>query len=938
MTYKKIILMMIFIILFLSACEKPEDNEEQTPAIQTYQLESSNFENFYVIDYFLDFDLEGSYEVALTLKDIYEFDISELDVTFHIEVTEIYQHSEFTESYELNLQSIDQDEYIFHSVIDAYMINAYISEFSITVVSGTIKTSEELELESYTYPIVIEYDNDSYIDIKDPEENLENYEKMMSLFEDMDRFDANQMQIQMTQKTQLMQGYQSYSEQTSTKMSMQNDPFYFSFEDEGFKTYIEQYEDNDQYLFYETQEDYMYENQYIVHPILMDQHSVLSIIDQLGGTEETTMTDEFIYDPDNMLFEDIEYGYKIDALLKDFMPEDAFQELISIYESQGLNTDVLESSQVTMSLTYIDDVYELEITMAFSFLEPVEQTIRSTVIYEIDYNAFTPKHILDDDLWIAPATTMEDVIFETDPLVSNTIPFSPEPHVFKVYLEAGQYVMHVDSDYVLIDVLNQDGMDGNEFFGYQEPGTWDFKDTFFVKEDGFYYFVAHSNHSVDAYTFYAEKLQYEAEIYEPKTLVYGDNHIEILDRYDLDYFVFDAPRDMFLEVTSDQTTLQFFQSETNKKDYIQNYYVFEFSIGRNWIYVEEGLNYIYFNHPTPIEATLNVKDYGELPHQSNQIEEMSIVSDNFLDTPMLLGPQMGESYLRFDAEKAVYTFSCESSNDILSPRAEIYRTENDEFVDYIYFDQSDTYHLIMEEGSYYMVIRSGNYVEFNIKATSVLIENQIINETLSHIPTYDVPIDQIPYVEGMLIDFEHEPRHRFSIDVPSTIIVGIGDFGHKLYDDSGNLLTFNHVNYGFTRTLYFLDAGTYEISPFMKNPYDTFVDYQMHVAIVDTPVIQDNYYLREPILYENMESPMTFTTDHSYDYEVIKLTVETTSEYYISANKTIYIYNADLEQVEGVSSNVSRFITLEPGVYYLVSSRYPIGNLRISIYPSSYFD
>jgi hypothetical protein len=124
----------------------------------------------------------------------------------------------------------------------------------------------------------------------------------------------------------------------------------------------------------------------------------------------------------------------------------------------------------------------------------------------------------------------------------------------------------------------------------------------------------------------------------------------------------------------------------------------------------------------------------------------------------------------------------------------------------------------------------------------------------------------------------------------------------------------------------------------MKNPYDTFVDYQMHVAIVDTPVIQDNYYLREPFLYENMESPMTFTTDHSYDYEVIKLTVETTSEYYISANKTIYIYNADLEQVEGVSSNVSRFITLEPGVYYLVSSRYPIGNLRISIYPSSYFD
>ena len=938
MTYKKIFLLTFFVVLLLSACEKPEDNEEETPAIQTYQLESNNFENFYDVDYVLDFNLEGSYEVTFTIHELYEFDITELDVTFHIEVTEIYQYSEFTELYDLNLQSIDQDEYIFSSVIDGSMIHAYISEFNITVTSGTITTLEVIELESYTYPVVIEYDEDSMIDIKNPEKNLENYEKMMVLFEEMDRFDANQMQIQMTQKTVLILGYQSFSEQISTRMNMQNDPFYFSFENGEFKTYIEQCEDSDQYLYYETQEGYMYENQYIVHPILMDQHSVLSIIDQLDATEETTMTDDFIYDPDHMLFEEIENGYTIDALLKDFMPDDAFQELKVIYESQGLNTDVLDTSLVTMRLTYIDNVYELEVSMAFSFLEPVEQTIQSTVIYEIDYNAFTPKHILDDDLWIAPATTIEDVIFETDPQLSNTIPLTPNPHVFKVYLEAGQYVMHVDSDYVLIDVLNQDGMDGNEFFGYQDPSTWDFQDTFFVKADGYYYFVAHSDYSVNAYTFYAEKLDHEAEIYQPKTLDYGDNHIEILDRYDLDVFVFDAPRDMFLEVTSNQTTLQFFQSETSKKNYIQNYYVFEFNIGRNWIYVEEGLNYIYFNHPTPIEATINVKDYGELPHQSNQIEEMSILSDHFLDTPMLLGPQMDSSYLRFDADKAVYTFSYESSNDILSPRVEIYHTENDEFVDYVYFDQSDTYDLIMEEGSYYMVFSSGNYVEFNIRATSVLIENQIVNETLGHISTYDVPIDQMPYVEGMLINFDHQPRHRFNIDVPSTIIVGIGQFGHKLYDESGNLLTFNHINYSFSRTLYFLDAGTYELSAFMMNPYDTFVDYQLHVAIVDTPVIQDNYYLREPFLYEHMESPMTFTTDHSYDYEVIKLTVDATSEYYISANKTIYIYNADLEQVEGVSSNVSRFITLEPGVYYLVSSRYPIGNLRISIYPSSYFD
>lgn len=498
--------------------------------------------------------------------------------------------------------------------------------------------------------------------------------------------------------------------------------------------------------------------------------------------------------------------------------------------------------------------------------------------------------------------------------------------------------MHVDNDLVLIDVIDQDGLEGNTFIGYQEPGAWDFQDTFFIKEDGYYYFVAHSNYVIDEYTFYAEKLEHEAEIYEPKALIFGDNQIIINDRYDLDYFVFNAPRDMILEVSSEQTTLQFFQNKTNKRNYIQNYYLFEFGIGRNWIYVEEGLNYIYFNHPTPIEATIHVKDYGELLYKSSQINEMTPISDTFLEEPMLLGHQMGKSYLKFDAIKAVYTFTYESSNDILTPGIRIYRASDDELIDYIYFDQEDHYDVIMEEGSYYIEIAAGNYVEFNLKATSTPIENQIIDETLGHVQTFDIALDQIPYVEGMLINFYHEPRHRFTLSEPSTIVVDTIHFGHRLYDEQGNLLTFNHVNYGFTRTLYFLEAGTYEISAFLKHPYDTFVEYQLPIAIVDTPVIQDTYHITDPMLYEEMEFPMTFTTNHSYDYEVIKLTVDETIEYYVSANKTIYIYDVELKQIGGVSSNVSKFIVFEPGTYYLVSSQYPIGNLRISIYPRSYFE
>lgn len=938
---KKAFLLMVFILLFLSACEEDitdKEDDPTLPVVQTYQLETDNFENFYDVKYHLSYDVEGAYEVTINFDTYFDFEVVDLDVTIYLDVIEVYQDKDRMERYELKLESINNDDHVYKSELISTMTNAYISRFDLSVSSGTVTTTHQLTLESFTYPIRFNNEDNKLIDIQDPIENRKNYEQFMDLFESMDLIESNHMQVRTTQKTRVLQDNQTYAEEIYSHMHMQNDPFYFGFTQNGATTHIEQFEDSEQFIVYETSNEYMHENQYIVHPILVDQHAMISLIEQMGGMNESEISDDFYYDPDKMIFDEIDYGYRVNALLKDFMPEDAYQELVLIYESQGLNPNVLEASQVTMRLTQIDKVYELTISMAFNFLEPIKQTIRSTVIYKIDYSEFTPKHILDDNLLIAPATSMEDVIFETDPLVSNTIHFSPEPHVYKVYLEAGQYVMHIDNDYVLIDVLDQDGFEGNTFIGYQDPSTWDFQDTFFIKNDGYYYFVAHSNYSVDDYTFYAEKLDYEAEIYEPKTLVYGENQIIINERYDLDYFVFDAPKDMFLEVSSEQTTILFFQSKTYKKNYIQNYYLFEFGVGRNWIYVEEGLNYIYFNHPTPIEATIHVKDYGALAHKSSEIAEMTSISDAFLEVPMLLGHQMGKSFLKFDAIKAVYTFSYESSNHILTPGISIYRASDDELIDYVYFDQKDHYNVIMEEGAYYIVIAAGNYVEFNLKATAVPIENQVIDETLGHVSTFDIALDQIPYVEGMLINFYHEPRHRFILDEPSTIVVDTIHYGHKLYDEQGNLLTFNHVNYGFTRTLYFLDAGTYEISPFLKHPYDTFVDYQLPIAIVDTPVIQDTYHIIAPMLYEDMVSPMTFTTNHSYDYEVIKLTVDEATDYYISANKTMYIYDAELKQIGGVSSNVSKFVSFEPGTYYLVSSQYPIGNLRISIYPRSYFE
>ena len=124
---------------------------------------------------------------------------------------------------------------------------------------------------------------------------------------------------------------------------------------------------------------------------------------------------------------------------------------------------------------------------------------------------------------------------------------------------------------------------------------------------------------------------------------------------------------------------------------------------------------------------------------------------------MLLGHSMGDAYLRFDTQKAVYTFEYISSNDRLTASMRIFRASDDQFIRHVYLDKGKSYDLIMEAGAYYIIINSGNHLEFNVKVTETLIENQIMPTTLAHVATYDTPTEDIPFIEGMLINFEHAP-------------------------------------------------------------------------------------------------------------------------------------------------------------------------------------
>lgn len=927
-------LLYIFIILsfLLTACTETKEIDEELE-LNTYELQTNTFQNFYDINYTLTFDQSGTYEITLSYNAKDEFIAQGLQLNFYITVTEFYENAKLDEVYEISSNHSNTFTHTFEREANPLLKHAYISAFNLELQSGRVLSTKTYELSNYEYPVLIDGSYSTGIPIENLALNLENYAAYMELLSSIDRVDANQIMMSMTQLTQIQQGEQIYTESTTSDTYVQLEPFYLATHADGVSNYIHAFE-NDMYITFQTDSYNRLENKYIVNPVLLTADNVDEMLNSLGPIGGNEVSSDFMYNPESMRFDKVFNGYTIRAYLKDFVPVDTYNDLVYTYESLGLGSSVLEKSIVTLTLTYTDDIYTLQVAMQFDFEEPIIQTIRSIMTYRINYKSFTPKNIMDSDLIIMPASQMENVIFETDPFAGVVIPKTPAPDYFKVYLEAGQYVMVPQNEYVSIDILDSNGMIADQFFTYQVDSTGSFSNTFFIEANGYYYFVAHSYYPLDSYGFNIIKIDHPANITSPKTLVYGDNTVEVSGQYDLDYFVFEAPEDMYLEVTSTQNNLRYIQNVNNLKDYLENTNLFEFGIPRNWIYVTMGTNHIYFNNDSGFNDTIHVQPYGQLLHRTDDLETMSSITNAFLDKPLLLGPFMDPAHLKLEAEHAIYTFSYQSSNDILKPRIQLINALNGITEKYVYFDKGNTYDIILDAKTYYIQLDSGNNVEYNIKVDINRIEDDIIIESLGIIESYDVSMDQIPYVSGQIININHKRMHRFTLDTPTMIVVGIGNIGHSLYDSSGKLLTFYHLNYNFNRVLYNLPPGTYDLVPFLKDPSQIFVNYQLNVATLSSSIELDTDIFN-PFIYDPNVTVMDFETNHHNDYEVILLNVTETTTYYVSANKSIYIYDENFVRINSTSSNVSKYITLEEGTYYFVSSIYPMGNLRLMLIPQN---
>lgn len=921
----------IICVLFLTACLKPlEDDIEEEPIAYRHTLQTSNFESFYEVEYILTSLDEGAYTVRLKVEPKSTFTVTNLDVDFKITVTEKFGAVEVLEVFDYDTTVITKLDTQFQIEPNPLRKSAYISSFELSVTSGMIETLHTIQVETKTYPIHFDAPNQSLIVIEDPVKNHENYVAFSALMEQLNQVDSNFVTVEKTETLQMKSGFESDSQQSHIITKVVNEPFGITIEDTG--TTITMYKSNidDGYIIFASNPFSQIDGKMVIEPSLISNEDFLMILGDYGGVLVPDYSEDYIYNPDKMLFATMTNGFSVKSHIKDFVPADAYQELVNLYAGLGLDTDILENTLVEMMFSHKNGIYTIVIDMVFEFKEPIEQTIRSTISVTMDFESFTIAKMTDESFIIIPPDSLEDVFMETDPFEATYVPTSPDSHYFMVSLDEGQYMMHIDTAYVDIEILDNLGNPADVGITYGVDTTWRFKDIFYVKEKGLYYFKMSSIYYPDSYTFYIEQLTPTVTIDNKTPLALGENTIIIDGSYDLKQYTFDAEEAMVLEVTGVMSDLYYIQKESWYPDTYRNRFLYEFNTDTAYLVLHKGENSFYFNSENALSTTIQVSEYGPLHHKTKDIETMASIEDEYLDSPVLLGDGLGYSYLKLDAKYAVYDFSMISNLAIHYTGVVIYDALTDERVQTLYTDKDGKAKIVLDAGLYYIEMAANVRLEFNIKVEETLIENQIIEEVLDSVDNIQIESSEFPKVSGMLINENHEPRHRFTIDNQQTILVSILDFGHKLYDIDGNLLTFSHINYNFTRSVYTLLPGTYDMVFFKKSvsPF-TFEPYSIGLAIVDNPPVQDTYHVVEPAIFDPQNSSMSFTTDHTYDYEVIQLTVDAQVTYRISANKSIHIYDVNLNRINDIYSNIP--VTFSPGIYYLVSALNPIGDLNISL-------
>lgn len=623
--------------------------------------------------------------------------------------------------------------------------------------------------------------------------------------------------------------------------------------------------------------------------------------------------------------------YCIEAYLIDCLDEESKKEIEELfvqemYEELGLDPNIIFNSIV--NIVYEFDGNNLNMSIQIEVyapgINPEFDTLETTISYNFSLDDFEMFDEENPDYLIEEPSSYYEVYKETD-VLDEGISFadnfnSTSEKYLKFYLEKGQYYLYDSNRYCNIrslEIVDQD-MDLVEF-NHQELLQSSYLEymvhSFYIPEDGYYYMCIKPVSYSSELWYRVQKVDYDKSPFDiiennPSTMT-GD----IEGFGDIDYYTFtnDTVKNKIIKITNKGEEAAYIACSRYGQSYFFNETILPNKF--NYFLIKPGENKFLVTHKS---GFINGLVTEELSYSYNlEVEEMNYeygigqdgqnlekITNEFSEGYYMVGYGLEDSYMTIEVEEyGYYVFVPEFLSEDMYFQTKLFDSEGNH-VSYNVLNEFE-----LTPGVYKVRLTSNDHVFgiFRIKYTFESLEDKEVEVELPSVEATNLMFT----IQNQKVTQNHRVKYVFTLEESSTLIYDIRDLYIYEYDTNKLVSISSERTDSFYNTIV-LKPGKY----YVEAPDMHAIDFlRIRIAILLSYEDDNkNDFYNPKVLNEN--EVVILNKDWDQDNEVLKIVITEESKIYFSY-MPIYLFDSNLNYVDGKNVDGKFEYTLEPGEYYL---------------------
>ena len=617
-----------------------------------------------------------------------------------------------------------------------------------------------------------------------------------------------------------------------------------------------------------------------------------------------------------ILVEKIENGYKLSGLLRDYLPEEYYNEMKELYNGLGIGASVLDNSSFVMVVTLKVDQMIINNNVSIPINSSKQHYVEVSTNISYKFEEFEIIDIHDESqYYICKPNTIAEVYEDTDIFNNFKCIEIARPHYYRARFETGQYYFNDFQGSLLLEIYNDKGEKVDLGWLFGGDSAFRYGTTFTITEGVYYIKIKSTIAMSDGYQFVFTKLNY-TDIFDynnPTLITQGSFTFSIEGEYDIVFvnYIAETSGVIYVKVNSGPCAWAFYDDGITD-GIVRNQ--FGSSSGNQLYRVIPGNNY-FFLHGSNVtyDYTIEFIEANKYKNLDNTIDILKEEVDEWIIT----GPDLPRTYFKLDAEKGIYTFSYTLKNMYSdSPQFSIYDLNTNKSVS---SSVSRGWTIVLEKGNYYVTVSSYREGIYKMDCEYKELKDDVEEIELLKVGISYVWDENFPSYQGY--SYTNCPDYnfgkQFTITEKSNVLLVVSFHNYQLYNTANNrLLSFDNCKDVGGGIVYTLEAGTYLIK--INSIYDSYSYYSLRVAIL-TCEIEDDYMYDLNNLGEIQLGYVKLNKDYTNDVDIVKFVVTKQSVYLITGcNTTFKIYDQNFKFVAYAYYSYTNEIALPVGTYYFV--------------------